>query len=328
MKFQCIKCNNIFDDSLIHGNIPRCRKCFPQSKSSIHVEVVNYIKSIFSEEIIENNKNILNNYELDLYLPSKKLAIELNGNYWHSELGGKRYKTYHLNKTNKCEKQEIKLIHIFEDEWIYKQEIIKNKLNHLLNINTIENIYARKCEIKEISSDESNLFLELYHIQGKDNSSIRLGLFYKEKLVSVMTFGKLRLALGYKSSKDGEYEMYRFCVGNKNVIGAGGKLLSYFIKSYKPSKIISYADRRWTSNNNAFYNKIGFIQKSITSPNYWYVNVKNYMHRIHRFNFRKQVLSKILEIFDPNLTEWENMQINEYDRIWDCGNLKYEWTKS
>ena len=131
-----------------------------------------------------------------------------------------------------------------------------------------------------------------------------------------------RIALGNKS-KENEYEMYRFCIGNKNVVGIGGKLLNYFIKNYNPSKIISFADMRW-SDNNSFYSKIGFKLNNITSPNYWYVNTKNYMNRIHRFNFRKQILYKVLPNFDPTLTEWENMQLNGYDRIWDCGLFKYE----
>jgi hypothetical protein len=174
-----------------------------------------------------------------------------------------------------------------------------------------------------ISAKETNDFLNHTHLQGKDNSSIRIGAYYNDKLVSVMTFGKLRVALGNDKRLEGEYEMYRFSLGEDRIIGIGGKLLSYFIKKYNPLKIITYADRRYSSKN-AFYNKIGFNLISNTSPNYWYFKygTKNIYHR---FNFRKSELVKKLANFDSNLTEWQNMQLNGYDRVWDCGNYKYEW---
>ena len=105
------------------------------------------------------------------------------------------------------------------------------------------------------------------------------------------------------------------------MIGGASKLLSYFIKQYKPKKIISYADRRWSDGN--LYKKIGFNLVNLTHPSYFYTN--DYLIKYHRFSFRKDQLSEKLVLFDPQLTEWENMQLNGYDRIWDCGNLKYEF---
>jgi len=120
--------------------------------------------------------------------------------------------------------------------------------------------------------------------------------------------------------------MYRFCIGEKNVVGAGGKLFNYFVKNYNPIKITSYADKRY-STKSAFYSKIGFeLKNDNTGPNYWYFNRS--MVRFHRFSFRKSELHKKLQSFDPSMTEWENMQLNGYDRIWDCGNLKYVWNNT
>ena len=70
--------------------------------------------------------------------------------------------------------------------------------------------------------------------------------------------------------------------------------------------------------------KIGFSFVHSTEPNYWYINEKKLDCRIHRFVFRKSELKKKLDLFDPKLSEWQNMQLNGYTRIWDCGNLKYE----
>jgi len=323
--FKCKVCNNEFKDTLLSGHIPRCPVCYPSQTSKPQTEIYDFIKSLLPlEDIQKNNRKIIPPLELDIYIPSKKLAIEFNGLYWHSELGGKKYKNYHLNKTNKCSEIGIKLIHIFEDEWIEKQNIIKNKLKHILGlIDKSNKIYARNCVIKEIESKESNTFLELYHSQGIDKSSLKIGAYHKNELVSVMTFGKLRLALGNKSSSLNEYEMYRFCIGEKTVIGISNKLLNFFISKYNPKKIITYADRRY-SDKSAFYTKVGFKLIKNTTPNYWYID-KNYMHRYYRYNFIKHKLKDKLKNFNPNLTEWQNMQANGWDRIWDCGHLKFEW---
>lgn len=322
-KFQCKICNNIFEDSLSNGHIPLCRECYP-SQHKLQNEIVDYIKTFYKEPIVVDDKKTISPLELDVYLPSNKLAIEFNGLYWHSEVHGKKYKNYHINKTKRCLDMGIRLIHIFEDEWIEKQNIVKYRLSHLLYNNSNKKIYARNCEVKNIDYDVASRFLNKYHIQGQDNSKIRIGAFYKNNLVAVMTFGKLRKALGNKITKPDEYEMYRFCISDEQIVGIGGKLLSYFVKNYNPKKIISYADKRW-SNNTAFYSKIGFKLTKETSPNYWYID-NNYQHRYYRYNFRKQLLPHILQNYDKNLTEWQNMQNHGFDRIWDCGNLKCEIT--
>ncbi len=320
-KFKCLKCNNIFKDHLQDGRIPRCYNCYPRKMVSYgELEIINFIKSLDDKLIIESsNRSLPSGKELDIYLPTLKIAIEFDGLFWHSEIGGKKDKNYHLDKTAECESVGIKLIHIFEDEWVDKQEIVKSRLKHILGYDKQDKMYARKCKVKEISYDNCSSFLNDNHLQGKDGASIRLGLFYNDILLSVMSFGNLRKSLGSKSV-NGEFELYRFC-SSKNVIGAASKLLSYFIKKYNPNRIISYADRRYSSES-SFYSKIGFKLISKTNPNYFYTT--DYLTKHHRFSFRKDQLSKKLSNFDSNLSEWENMQLNGYDRIWDCGHLKYE----
>lgn len=318
-KFQCKKCNIIFTDTLNNGRIPRCINCYPIKNTSLaEKEVLHYIKSILPDtEIIENDKTILNGKELDIYIPSKKIAIEYNGLYWHSELHGNKDKNYHLNKTDECENRGIRLIQMFEDEWIYKRGIVKNRLKYILKLLNI-NIHARKCNISEISIKEKNAFLNEVHIQGEDKSKIKLGAFYENELVAVMTFSKKRIALGSKNINNDEYELSRFAVKYR-ITGIANRLLKYFIKNNNVKSIISYSDNRW--NTGSLYKELGFDKISSGRPGYWYI--KN-GERIHRFNFRKDQLNNKLEKFDINLTEWQNMQLNGYDRIWDCGHNKYE----
>ncbi len=327
-KVKCKLCGNIFEDHFDGSNHPRCLICYPNitTGSQSEKDILCYIKSILDGdvEIISKDRSVLGNRELDIYIPSLKIAFEYNGLYWHSKLGGKKDKNYHLDKINRCNKKNIRLIQIFEDEWVNKSGIIKSKISHILNVNKINKVYARKCKIDIIPSKLATEFLNFNHIQGSyDNSQINLGLFFEGNLVSVMTFGKLRLSLGNRKSKEGEYEMLRYATSNNRIIVGGcGKLLSYFNKIYKPTKIVSYADKRWSDGN--LYKKLGFFLSKITSPNYYYFK-PGYAIRYHRFCFRKNVLKDKLELFDPRLTEWQNMQLNGYDRIWDCGNLKYEY---
>lgn len=321
--FRCKKCNTIFKDHLDGNGHPRCLICFPYSQgfSFKEKEIIDFLKELMPyENIIERSRSIIKGLELDIYIPSKKIAIEFNGLYWHSEIGGNKDKNYHLNKTNACQNCGIRLIHIFEDEWVNNREIVENRLKHFLFKNNENKIHARKCEVKEIDRGTSSNFLNKYHLQGEDNSSIKFGAYYNNELVAVMTFGQLRRALGNRSKKN-EYEMYRFAT-SKLVVGGSSRLLSHFIKTYNPFKIISYADKRWSNGN--LYEKLEFKLISQTQPGYWYFR-PGYPIRYHRFNFRKNVLKSKLEIFDEKLTEWENMKLNGYDRIWDCGNLKYEW---
>jgi len=322
---KCEKCNNIFDatyqqlyNRFIY-NITLCTKCNPiDSLSESEIQLQNFIKENYTGEIILNDRKIIGPYELDIYIPELKIAFEFNGLYWHSELY--KDKKYHITKTEKCEKLSIQLIHIFEDDWNYKQDIIKsiilNKLNKSQN-----KIYARKCEIKEIIDNRLiRDFLNKNHIQGYVNSEIKLGLFYNDELISIMTFGRKRKIMNFLIN-DNEYEMYRFCNKlNFNVIGGISKLFSYFIKKYSFSKITSYSDRSYFNGNN--YLKIGFKMYGKTEPNYYYIINKK---REYRFNFRKDILVK--NGYDKDKTEHEIMLERGIYRIYNSGNFKFIYEK-
>lgn len=320
IKIKCKK-HGMFEQSPYHhiqGNgCPNCKI------SNMQNDLYDFISNITSFKIYRNTKSIITPMELDIFIPEKNLAIELDGLYWHSEQCLKQRiknpRTYHLKKTKLCEENGIRLIHIFEDEWVHKQEIVKNRIKHLLGIYD-NRIGGRQVKIKEINSDIKNNFLNQYHIQGTDKSSIKLGAFYKNRLIAVMTFSKPRIALGSKNNNIDEYELSRFAtVSNTSTPGMANKMFSHFIKNYNTNKIYSYSDKRW--NTGRLYEEIGMIFSKETQPNYWYIDNQN---RFHRFNYRKSLLKNKLENFNLDLTEYENMLSNGYDRIWDCGNNKYE----
>lgn len=318
-KFQCKKCNNIFENNYIGV---RCYKCEPLSRSKLEDELKEFISEIYSGEIKTNVRKIFDNkFEVDLYIPDKKIGIEIGSNYWHSEILGNKNKQYHLLKLTSCLNLGINLIQIFEDEWILKKDIVKARIRHILNLDSSK-IYARDCIVKDIDFIIARDFLEKHHIQGMGSGNqICLGAFYKDELISVMTFGKLRRIMGYKSAEPDVVEMIRFCTKG-SVIGIAGKLIKHMINTRSVRKIISYADRRWSNGN--LYKKLGFKLVSEGTPNYWYLQKSKFLLRIHRFVFRKSELHKKLPLFDESLSEWENMKNNGYDRIWDCGSLKFE----
>ena len=119
-------------------------------------EIADFIKE-GGFTVTRNDRSILENrHELDIYIPDRQLAIEFDGVFWHNEMN--KPVNYHLNKTEECNKKGIKLIHIFEDEWLDKPNIWKSMLNNLLGLNE-NRIFARKCEIKEVSMEDSKTFL-------------------------------------------------------------------------------------------------------------------------------------------------------------------------
>ena len=321
LKWKCVRCGNEFEQRVYYTGIgvedrcvPRCLKCFPKHGSSIaEKEVLDFVKSIYNGRIIENNQTVLGNrLELDIYIPDKKVAIEFDGLYWHSEENGKDA-SYHLNKTVECEKNGIRLIHIFEDEWNEKREIVKDRIKSILGVGQ-KRIFARKCIVKDIDSKTANDFLEANHLQGRDCSLFRYGLYHGGELVAVMTFGKPRF------DNDHDYELIRFASHNGYCIAGGAsRLLRHFRDSHDGS-IVTYADRRYS--DGTFYEKLGFALKGVSQPNYWYV--KNY-DKLSRYACQKHKLPELLgDGFDASLSERENMIANGYHVVHDCGNLVFE----
>jgi len=293
-----------------------CSKCKTKAQNSIS----KYIQEELHIETKYNNRTVLNGKEIDIFIPSHNLGIEYNGLLFHSF--GKTYPNNieYLNKTVDKIKKElaqqegVDLLFIWENEWIdnIKQKIwkslLKNKLRLIQNV-----IYARKCSIKEISNDIYKEFVEHNHLQGYAVSNIRLGLFYKDELIAVMSFSKPRYS-------NYQYELIRFCSKvDYRIVGGASKLLRYFERKYKPRSIISYANKRWSNGN--LYHKLGFNLVKESDPNYWYIDSK--MNLYSRTSFQKHMLKDKLENYDKSKSELENMIDNEYRIIYDCGNYVF-----
>ena len=319
-KWKCLRCGNIFQqcltnlivDGIVIENIARCPTCYPfiRGFSYLQKQVVDFIREQLKHNVVQSDTNIITPYQLDVFVPQKNMALQFDGVYWHSDQ--MKPNNYHLMKTKMCQQKNIQLIHIFQDQWLYKQDIVKDRIKNILGVYD-NRIFARKCIIKQISSNICNQFLDINHIQGHDNSKIRLGLFYKDQLVSVMTFGKPRFNRNY------EYELVRFASKLEiQVIGGASKLLKYFERKYNPKNIISYADRRYS--NGKLYYALGFEFLNNSEPNYWWCKKDV---KLSRYQCQKHKLKELLgqDKFDQNLSESQNMYNNKFHRIYDCGNI-------
>lgn len=311
-KFQCLRCDTIVSIDLQDGNVPICVNCDKLNTSFAQKEIYDYIKTYVNNEILLNDRNLIYPKEVDIYIPDLNLAIEYNSFYYHTEISGNKNKQYHLRKLQSTLFKGVTLIQIFEHEWSNKKPIVQSVLRNKLN-SFDKKIYARNCIIKELTAFECNVFLNNNHIQGSDHSSIRIGLYYNDELVSVMTFVKSRY------DKKIQYEMSRFCNKlNYKITGGASKLFKYFVTKYSPISVCSYNDRRYF--DGGVYEKLNFTIINNTSPCYFYIKNKKLYNRM---NFQKHKLKKLLTSYDPLLSEWENMKLNGYDRIWDCGNGKW-----
>lgn len=321
---KCLSCSHefeythqIFYPERLSLSNKLCPVCNPREtfSSTGEREIVDFLKSIYDGIIITNDREQLGGKEIDIFIPELNIGIEFTGIYWHAEKQNTNNK-HLLWKQEFASKQGIKLITIFDDEWNNKQFIVKSRVSAILNKNQIK-IFGRKCNVQIIDSCAKKQFLENNHIQGNDQPKLSLGLFYNDKLISVMTFKMTNMIKGGDGK---QWELSRFCsLCNHQILGGASKLLKYFKEHYQNDiPIISYADRRWSTGD--LYKTLGFEFVHYSSPSYWYT--KDYKNRHHRSKFMKH---KIISKFDsnPSKSEWEIMKENGYDRIWDCGTSKW-----
>lgn len=291
---------------LIHSDTKSCG-CM-KVMSFAEKEVLDYVKSIYKGTVIENDRNTIAPKELDIFVPEKNFAIEYDGLYWHSEEAGKK-QTYHLNKTKRCNEQNIRLMHIYENEWRDKKDIVKSMIASALGVYE-RKIYARKCELREVCNREevAEMFNE-NHLQGTvSRYSKVLGLYYKGELVQACMFGKQHFG------KTGEMELYRMVtLKNTQVLGGFSKIM----KNCGYDKVVSYVSLR-TFNASGYYSS-GWSLEHISSPSFC---ITDGLNTYSRQLFKKDKCLKKFNNVTENMTEREMCMRNGFYRLWDCGTYK------
>lgn len=305
-------------------SIEQLKKAF--SENNIKVNLHSYNKSKGEFEIKDFIINTLGlncfsvmlekTYEIDCFIKSHNFGIEYCEEYWHRYDPKKNNKNYHKNKYKFCKQKNINFLTIFECEWKTKRDIIESIIKSKLKLT--ERIYARKCHIEEIESVVACDFHDKNHISGHIKSSINIGLFYKNNLISVLSMVKSRF------DRNCDYEISRFSTKlNYTVVGGLSKMFSFFVKKYNPLSCVTYSDLRFGDGKS--YEKIGFDFVTQTVPNYFYIKKGNDKLE-SRLKYQKTKL-KEMNGYDDRKTEFEIMKENNFYRLYDCGNNKFIWEK-
>ena len=284
--------------------------------STQEIEILEWVQQWYPSA--HSTRSIISPKEIDIYIPELKLGIEYCGLYWHNEISGKERK-YHKEKLDLCNEKGIRLIMIFEDEWLYREKQVKNFLKSVMNINE-KRIYARKCEIREVDLKIARDFLEENHIQGKTTLKIAFGLYFEEELVGLVT-GNCH----HRKSEEFTLNRLVFADGIQ-VIGGASKLLKYLIKYAKDNKfhqIISWSDNRWSEGN--VYEKVGFILDGDLPVDYSYYNSRSAVleRQSKQSNKKKNLINKGAEGTHEGNTERELALTLGLYRIWDCGKKRW-----
>jgi very-short-patch-repair endonuclease len=306
LKWRCVEHDRVFSTTLSSIWLG-CRKCRPARQSRPELQISAFLDGL-GVKYETRNRKVLQGYELDFYFPEHRLAVEFHGIYWHStkRLGDNQY---HQKKHLAAREAGIKLIQIFEDEYVQNHELVHSIIRS--NLGLCQRVYARKLTVGDVPPKEASSFLLANHLQGPDRASIRIGLYDGDKLLALMTFGRPRF------SKHADWELIRFCSRrDMAVVGAFSKLL----KRRPVGSIITYADARLGIGN--VYSTNGFVETHLTPVDYFYVHPKE-MKRVNRLACQKHKLPNLLEKFDPELTEVQNMEANGWFRIFGAGHYAF-----
>jgi len=297
----CSSCNHQFTytTQYLHNSkfrvdmCPLCRG--PVVHSLAELEILEFVRSSLpGRKVYCGNRSTIKSQkgsplELDIFIPDLSLAIEYCGIYWHSERKGKG-EDYHAYKHIECEKKNIQLVTIFEDEWINNPSLVKSRI--LTQLDSAPNrIGARKCVFSAVDQETSDAFCNKNHTEGSGLTDHAYGLYYNNELVSIMTFTNIA---------DDEYELTRFCsIQNTVVQGSVSKLFNHFVKLMNPKIVTTYSDKRW--NTGDVYETLGFTFASYIEPKFWYIS----------YNMLKTT---------------ENTAVQK-NKIWDCGHDSWIWVR-
>lgn len=289
-----------------YGGCPECRPA--RNRSILEQKIFEWMKKLDVGHIEQNNRNVMSPYEIDILCWSKKVGVEINGMYWHGEHN--KEPKYHMMKARRAKKVGLKLLQFWESELENKSKICKSMIKNALGLS--RRIYARQLKIKQANAD----FFEHNHLAGSARASVYYGLFDGETCLAAMSFGRPRFNKNY------EWELIRYAnTLNTIVVGGASRLFKHFVRTHDPKNVLSYADRRISQGN--MYKVLGFKFSHKTPPNYgWYKN----LHYLTRYQTQKHKLSKLIDDFDSNKSETENMRDAGWSKIYDAGNLAYVWT--
>ena len=288
-----------------------CPKC-AHPTSLGEDELYEFICSLLPNgKVIQSDRSLIAPYEVDIYIPEKKIAVEYNGLFWHSEAAGKG-KGYHRAKYLACQAAGVQLFTVWEDEWEDKRPIVEAMLKSKLGVQDEATVFARQCAVTRITSQESRVFLNAHHIQGACNGSVHLGLEYGGRLVAVMVI---------KKACDSTAYLERYAT-SCHVVGGMGKLLKPALKWCRENdvtQLVTFSDNQVSDGHS--YATLGFTLDRELPPDYKYFYDNG---RQHKFGFRLKRFRDDPQLYwQEGLTEKQLAELNNIPRIWDAGKKRW-----
>lgn len=324
----CLNHGEFIQDARTHAEGHGCPKCAREATSSAgEKEVADWLESQ-NIAVIRNDRQVLDGFELDIYIPESRIGIEFNGAYWHHD-ERLQHPRIHETKALRAGKLGITIISVWDFDWIAKKEFVQQMILHRLGKSKADKFNARDCQIKTITSKESSIFYEKTHIQGKAwRAKVNYGLFIKENLIGCMSFSQAASRRG-KTGSD-EWELIRYSTAGI-VRGGASKLFSHFIKNNSPAVVWSYSDRQHFAGS--LYTALNFKNDGELPADYkvYHQNSNTLWHKSAWQ--RKHIQKRLIELgskecFDPNTdarTEKEMQALVGVLRIRDSGKIRWKW---
>ena len=303
-KFSVNKAYYISQD----GICPECRKGGSIAEKKLQTRL---LTDGLVKHVQLHRRDLILNQELDVYLPEHKLAIEVNGIWWHND--SRKDKNYHVNKTKATTALGIQLLHFTDLDIHHKLDLVVSMIYAKCGLFKKRGGARKTVVDKDVSYSEAASFLKTSHIQGPLSGQCYIGLrSTRGTLLCLAVFGKPRF------NKTADWELLRFAtLPRVQVIGGLTRLLSAFASDYT-GVLISYADLSYSQGN--AYEVLGFTRIRSTSPSYtWHRGNETYS----RYQTQKSKLENLLDDFDADLSEAENMKANKFWRLYNCGSLLY-----
>lgn len=330
LAIRCPK-HGVFEQLAGHhlGRGQGCPQC-SHHQSKPEQDIADFL-SLFTT-VVQRDRSIIGPKELDIYLPEHNLAIEYCGMYWHTHKDRddeKKNKRRHIEKHLLCAAKGIRLITIYETEWLERPQTIKRLLRAATG-NLRGRLMARKCELRSVSNAEARAFYDIYHPQGGNGHGVHYGLFWCDKLVACMRF-----TLGSNdrgaAAKDRQWTLSRYAT-RVSVVGAASRLFKTFVKEYDPDTVKSFSDNRLFSGG--MYGQLGFTLEEEVGADYqvWSpkIGLRPKSHYQRRHIPKRLIEHSFNSSFDPDSdlrTEGEMTYAMGAGRIYDCGKKRWLWTK-
>jgi len=304
---------------------PRCN----HMKSKPEQALADFL-SLFTT-VVQRDRTVIAPKELDIYLPELNLAVEYCGMYWHShkdQEDERKNKRRHAEKHRLCAEQGLRLITIYETEWLARPQTILRLLRAATG-SLRGRLMARKCELRPVTNAEARAFYDKYHPQGGAGHGHHYALFWRGKMVACMRFTMGNNDRG-SGAKNRQWTLSRYAT-RLSVAGAAGRLFKAFVKDHNPDSVKSFSDNRLFSGG--MYEKLGFALEEEVAPDYqvWSpkIGLKPKPHYQRRQLPKRLEEHGIEDQFDPKTdprTEAQVTYLMGAGRIYDCGKKRWLWT--